>query len=199
MINFISYPRNTSKNHNNAPLHAHLYYCAQLLQSCLILCDPMDHRPPGSSVHGILQARILDWVAFLSSGDLPNPAIISASLMSPAFAGRFFTTSPTWEAHMLTGMARIGNARSDPEGNSTPLQCSCLENPWMEEPGGLQSRGSLRVRHDWATSLSLFTFMHWRRIWQPTLVFLPGESQGRGSLVGCCLWGHTESDTTEVT
>ena len=44
----------------------------------------------------------------------------------------------------------------------------------------------------------LFTFMHWRRKWQPTPVFLPGESQGRGSLVGCCLWGHTESDTTEV-
>ena len=56
--------------------------------------------------------------------------------------------------------------------------------PWMEEPGGLQSMGSLRVRHDWATSLSLFTFMHWRRKWQPTPVFLPGESQGRGSLVG---------------
>ena len=61
--------------------------------------------------------------------------------------------------------------------------------PWMEEPGGLQSMGSLRDRYDWATSLSLFTFMHWRRKWQPTPVFLPGESQGRGSLVGCCLWG----------
>ena len=48
--------------------------------------------------------------------------------------------------------------------------------PWMEE---LQSLGSLRVGHDWATSLSLFTFMHWRRKWQPTPVFLPGESQGR--------------------
>ena len=71
--------------------------------------------------------------------------------------------------------------------------------PWMEEPGGLQSMGSLGVRHDWAPSLSLFTFMHWRREWQPTPVFLPGESQGRGSLVGCCLWGRTESDTTEVT
>ena len=71
--------------------------------------------------------------------------------------------------------------------------------PWMEEPGGLQSMGSLRVGHDWATSLSLFIFMHWRRKWQPTPVFLPGESQGRGSLVGCCLWGHTESDTTEAT
>ena len=57
--------------------------------------------------------------------------------------------------------------------------------PWMEEPGRLQSMGSRRVRHGWATSLSLFTFMHWRRKWQPTPVFLPGESQGRG---------RTESD-----
>ena len=71
--------------------------------------------------------------------------------------------------------------------------------PWTEEPGRLQSIGSLRVGHDWATSLSLFSFMHWRRKWQPTPVFLPGESQGRGSLVGCRLWGHTELDTTEVT
>ena len=71
--------------------------------------------------------------------------------------------------------------------------------PWMEEPGRLQSMGSLRVGHDSVTSLSPFPFMHWRKKWQPTPVFLPGESQGRGSLVGCCLWGHTESDTTEVT
>ena len=49
------------------------------------------------------------------------------------------------------------------------------------------------------TQLSNFTFMHWRRKWQPTPVFLPGESQGRGSLVGSRLWGCTESDTTEVT
>ena len=55
--------------------------------------------------------------------------------------------------------------------------------PWMEEPGGLQFMGSPGVRHDWATSLSLFTFMHWRRKWKPTPVFLPGEFQGWGSLV----------------
>ena len=71
--------------------------------------------------------------------------------------------------------------------------------PWMEEPGGPQSMESLKVGHNWVTSLSLFTFMHWRRKWQPTPVFLPGESQGQGSLVGCHLWGHTESDTTEAT
>ena len=62
------------------------------------------------------------------------------------------------------------------------------------KPDMLQSMGSLGVGHDWVTSLSLFTFtfMHWRRKWQPTPVFLPGESQGRGSLVCCHLWGHTE-------
>ena len=73
------------------------------------------------------------------------------------------------------------------------------KTPRTEEPGRLQSMGSLRVGHDWANSLSLFTFMHWWRKWQPTPVFLPGESQGWRSLVGCHLWGRTESDTTEVT
>ena len=71
--------------------------------------------------------------------------------------------------------------------------------PWTEEPGGLQSMGLLGVRHDWVTSLSVFTFMHWRRKWQPTPVFLPGESQGWGSLVGCRPWGRTDSDMTEAT
>ena len=71
--------------------------------------------------------------------------------------------------------------------------------PWTEEPGRLQSMGSLRVGHDRATSLSLFTFMHWRRKWQPTPVFLPGEFQGWRSLVGCHLWDRTDSDTIEVT
>ena len=88
--------------------------------------------------------------------------------------------------------------------------------PWMEEPDRLQSMGSLRVGHDWATSLSLFTFMHWRRKWQPTPVFLPGESQDGGawwaavyrvaqnwtrlkwlSSSSSSLYGHNESDTTK--
>ena len=71
--------------------------------------------------------------------------------------------------------------------------------PWTEEPGGLQSMGSLGVGHNQATSFSLFPFMHWRRKWQPTPVFLPGEPQRRGSLVGFHLRGLTELDTTEVT
>ena len=72
---------------------------------------------------------------------------------------------------------------------------------WTEEPGRLQCMVSQRVGHDWVTSLSLITFMHWRRKWQPTPAFLPGESQGihQLSLVGFRLWGRTESDTIEVT
>ena len=83
------------------------------------------------------------------------------------------------------------------KGNGTPLQYSCLENP-MDRGAYQAPMGSHRVGHDWATSLSLFTFMHWRRKWQPTPVFLPGESQGRGSLVGCRLWGLTESDSSRI-
>ena len=71
--------------------------------------------------------------------------------------------------------------------------------PWTEEPGRLQSTGSLRVGHDWATSLSLFTFLHWRRKWQPTPVFLPGESQGQRSLSGYSPRGQKDSDPIEVT
>ena len=81
------------------------------------------------------------------------------------------------------------------EGNGTPHSSTLAwKIPWTEEPGRLQSTGSWWVRHDWATSLSLFTFMHWRRTWQLTPVFLPGESQGRWSLEGCRLWGRTGSD-----
>ena len=81
------------------------------------------------------------------------------------------------------------------EGNRTPLQYSCLENPmdggvWLAAVHGVTKS---------QTRLSDFTFMHWRRKWQPTQVFLLGESQGRQSLVGCHLWGRTESDTTKVT
>ena len=69
--------------------------CAKLLQSCLTLCDPMDCSPPGSSVHGILQARILEWVAISLSRGSSWPRDGTASLISPALAGRFFTTSAT--------------------------------------------------------------------------------------------------------
>ena len=64
------------------------------------------------------------------------------------------------------------------KGMTTHSSILAWKISWTEEPGGLQSMGSLRVRHDWTILLSLFTFMHWRRKWQPTPAFLPGESQG---------------------
>ena len=78
----------------------------------------------------------------------------------------------------------------EPEGSGTPLQYSCLENPmdggaWKAAVHGVAKSG---------TRLSDFTFTHWRRKWQPTPVFLPGGSQGRGSLVGC-VYGVAQSRT----
>ena len=116
---------------------------AMLLQSCSILCDPVDCT--GSSAHGIFQARMVR------------------------------------------------------EGSGTPLQYSCLENPM---DGRVWWAAVHRVAKS-QTRLSDFTFtFHFHALEKEMAthsVFLPGESQGRGSLVGCRLWGRTESDTTEAT
>ena len=88
-----------------------------------------------------------------------------------------------------------GCSDNNGEGDGTPLQYSCLEYPMDRGAWWAAVHGVAKSR----TRLSDFTFMHWRRKWQPTPVFVPGESQGRGSLVGCRLWGCTELDTTEVT
>ena len=82
--------------------------CAQSLQSRPTLCDPVDCSPPGSSVHGILQARILEWVAMPSSKESFQPGTEPMSLMFPALAGRFFTTSTNWEAP-FNGQLHINN------------------------------------------------------------------------------------------
>ena len=78
---------------------------------------------------------------------------------------------------------------------ATHFSTRAWKTPWTEEPGRLQSMGSLRVGHDGATSLSLFTFMHWRRKWQPTPVFLPGESQGLGAAWWAAASGVAQSQT----
>ena len=115
----------------------------------------------------------------------------------------FFKNFPQFVViHTDKGFCAVNKAEVDifhGKGNGNPLQYSFLEITWTEEPGRLQSMGSWRVRHDWVTSLSFFTFMHWRRKWQPTPVSLPGESWGRWSLVGCRLWHRTELDTTGAT
>ena len=190
-------------------------------QSCPTVCSLMDTtrllcpwnspgKNTGMGCHSLLQA----------SFQPRNWTWVSCS------AGRFFTVWATREAPVLlmpsakkkgtsvSFLWSLGNFWGE-VGKATGSRCpyaTVLEKamaphsstlawkiPWMEEPGGLQSMGLRRVGHNWATSLSLFTFLHWRRKWQPTAVFLPGESQGRRSLVGCRLCGRTESDTTEVT
>ena len=80
-------------------MHACVY--AKLLLSCPTLCDPMDCNLPGSSVHGVLQARIWGGLPCPPPGNLPNQGIQPVSLMSPALAGGFFTTSTTWETQCI--------------------------------------------------------------------------------------------------
>ena len=183
------------------------------VQSCPTLRGPMDCSPLGSPIHEILQARILERVTisffrgFCQHRDQNLASWISC-------IGRwFFTTSAAcgkqlWEelkcsecllctwywampfficSHSSQEFCASRNVEKAMAPHSSTL---AWKIPWTEELGRLQSMGSWRVEHDWASSLSLFTFMHWGRKWQPTPVFLPGESQG---------WGRTESDTTEVT
>ena len=159
----------------------------------------MECHPPGSSVHRIFQKRVLEWVAIPFSGGSLWPRV---QTQIACIAGRFFTIWVTREAkiiHVYAKFTEINFLQSSEKAMAPHSITLAWQIPWTEEPGRLQSMGSLRVRHDWATSLSLFTFMHWSRQWQPTPVFLPGESQGWGSLVGFHLWGCTESDTTGAT
>ena len=118
----------------------------------------------------------------------------SGAVWSPEPCSFHFTTLPCLKSQPIRSYFLSLLKTMAPHSSTLAWKIS-----WTEEPGRLQSMGSLGVGLDWATSLSLFTFMHWRRKWQPTPVFLPGKSQGRGILVGFHLWGRTESDTTEVT
>ena len=156
---------------------------AWVTQSYLTLCDPMDCSPPGSSVHGILQARVLEYADIpFSRGSFQ----LSDRTQVSWNAGRFFTA---WVTRDTQTLFNYFYSYSLPQKAMAPHSSTLAwKIPWMAEIGRLQSMGSLRVGHDWATSLSFFTFMHWRRQWQPTPALLPGESQGQQSLVGCHLW-----------
>jgi len=150
----------------------------------------------GSSIYGILQARILEWVAIPFSRGSSWPR---DRTQVSCTAGRFFTTEPPGKPSESYGgsiFRFLGNLYTFLSGKAMAPHSSTLawKISWAEEPGRLQSTGLQTRLSDFT-----FTFMHWRRKWQPTPVFLPGESQGRGSLVGCSPWGRTESDTTEAT
>ena len=191
----------------------------------------MDCSLPGSSTHGIFQARVLEWAAipFCRGSSWPRDWTWVSRIVGRRFtlwATREVRGEESWNCNKNISVWPLiwlpfrelpvlldfppfpfwgeeenwwFSERSSEKAMAPHSSTLAWKIPWAEEPGGLQSMGSQRVGHEWATSLSLFTFMCWRRKWQPTPVFLPGESQGRGSLVGCRLWGHTESDKTEAT
>ena len=155
---------------------------------------------------------IQQMLAFWSLVPLPflNPAWTSGSESYSIYRVTLLQSLITyraWSSHIYTWSSASspviiflrGYTLVSEKAMATHSSTLAWKIPWMEETGRLQSIGSQSVGHDWATSLSLFTLLHWRRKWQPTPVFLPGQSQGWWSLVGCRLWGHTESDMTEAT
>ena len=127
-----------------------------VIHLCLALCCPVDYSLSGSSVLGIFQAKLLEWIATSYSRDLPHPGIEPASLTSRALAGGFFSASTTWEVLIIVC-----------------LQCRRpVFLPWVGK-------------------------ICWIRKWQPTPVFLPGESHRKRSLAGYRPWGCKELNTTE--
>ena len=106
-----------------------------------------------------------------------SPFFISVSLLLSCIYGHCYHLS---KFHIYALIYYIGWEKAMAPHSST----LAWKIPWTEEPSRLKSMESLRVGHDWATSLSLFTFLHWRRKWQPTPVLLPGKSHGQRSLVG---------------
>ena len=139
-------------------------------QSCLTLCYSMDCGPSGLCPWDSPGKNTGMGCHALLQGILPtqgsNPGLLHSRQI-------FFTIWASWEAHNKT-LAFLSE-----KAMATHSSTLAWKIPWTEGPGRLQSMGSLGVGQDWATSLSLFTFMHWRRKWQPTPVFLPGESRGR--------------------
>ena len=164
-----------------------VYMCSP---SWTLLPPPSPYHPSGSSQctspkHPVscielgLATRFIYHIIRIS---MPFSQIIPPS-PSPTESKRLFYTSVSLLLSRIQG--------------GTPLQYSCLENP-MDGGAWKAAVHGVAECQTWLSDFP-FTFMHRRRKWQPTPVFLPGESQGRGSLVDCRLWGRTESDTTEAT
>ena len=167
---------------------------SEVAQSCRTLCDPMDCSLPGSSVHGILQARVLEWGAIAFS-EMSNRHCKFITWKSEPFYLLHTLLSPniiTWYHHLhcrdsnqklkfyfllssLPGIPLVSQmvkklpagqnnwvwslGQEDSLGKGMVTHSSILawRIPWTEEPGGLQSMGSQKVRHDWVTNIFTFT------------------------------------------
>ena len=166
----------------------------QLLSHVWLFATPQTAAHQASLSTGF--SRLVYWsgLPFPSPGELPDPGIEPMSPVSPALQAELHWAIGEADSILYRDTSPVTQRR---QWHPTPVLLPGKSHGRRSQEGCSPWGGW--VRHNWVTSLSLFTFMHWRRKWQPTPVFLPGESEGQGSLVGCCLWGHTESDTTEVT
>ena len=164
------FPDGSASKESTCHMQYSICICAQ---SYPPLCDPMDCGPPGSSVRGILQARILEWVAMPSSRGSSQPRDQIQSLVSPALAGRFFTTTAPWEVLMCRDHAHFGKASLAAQ---TVKSLPAMRETWVR---------SLGREHPLEKEM------------QPTPVFLPGRSHGQRSLAGYSPWDHKELDMTE--
>ena len=141
--------RGSGINYIGTHTHTHIYGCAQLLQSCLTLCDLMYWSPPGSSVHGILQSRILKWIAMpFSRGSLRPRDWIWATGGKKKNIYIYIHTQPERRKWLSTLVFLLGN----------PMDRG---NCWLQRTGGLQSMGLQKVRHDWPSSSSLLLCIKW--------------------------------------
>ena len=190
---------------------------AKSLQSCPTPCDPKDSSPPGFPVPGILQARTLEWVA-ISFSNAWKWKVKMKSL------SRSWLLVTPWTAAHQAPLSMDFPGKSTGVGchcllrlrDGTSLNYSS-KGSMDESVGGIHFFPAWFLRpfttlvcignfpkiflYIWYVFCLIFLcvwFFVSERKWHPTPVFLPGESQGQGSLVGCRLWGCTESDTTEV-
>ena len=106
--------------------------CVCVVKSCLTLCNPKDCSPPGSSVHGISQARILECCHFPSPGDLLNPGTEPLYLVSPAVAGSFFTTNANWEAQEVRTHSSVLSWKNSTDRGAWGATVQRVAKSWMD-------------------------------------------------------------------
>ena len=179
----------------------------------------MDCSPPCSSVRGLFRQEHCCHFPFQRI--IPTQGLNLRLPASSALAGRFFTTElpgkpvgrGIGEAIIVRDQMKKSQLHFHYVSKYNVIEfCDQLQTrcfPCIEASRRCCTQGtSVCLAENLSSTLLFFFFLIfkflfyigvWRKKWQPTPAFLPGESQGQGSLVGCCLWGRTESDTTEVT